>query len=281
MSKRASRPVAGLSVVITGAANGIGRSTAALFAARGARVVIGDIHAEAAALAAQEIGASTVGLPLDVRREESFDTFLGAAEAAHGQIDILINNAGVDWMGPFHLEPFDVTLRQLEVNLLGAILGSRLGLKRMLPRGGGHLINVASAAGRTPQPGSAVYTATKYGVVGLTEALKLEYRDSGVTFSVVQPGQIDTAMMDGTHPSSRLLPKVGPDVVAQEIVRAVEDARFEVWAPRSQGFSVKLGNFVPRAAREAVLLKLGVQDIAGKASAEERAAYVERAFGGD
>src|SRR5207253_8125132 len=112
-------------------------------------------------------------------------------------------------VGPFHEEPDDVSMRELAVNLLGAILGSRLALQRMLPRRRGHVVNIASGVGRVPLPGSAVYSATKHGVVGLTESLRLEYRDSGIGFSVVQPAQVDTAMLEG-QARPRLLPVITP-----------------------------------------------------------------------
>lgn len=234
---------------------------------------------QGAEFTAAEVGRNTIGLGLDVRAEESWQEFLDAAESAHGPLDMVINNAGVDWMGAAHEEPLEVTRRQIEVNLLGAIIGSRAALNRMLPRGFGKIVNVASAAARSPQPGSAVYTATKYGVLGYTETLRLEYRDSPIEFAVVLPGQVATAMMDGTARTSRVLPQITPDQAAEAIVDGLVANRFEVWAPRSQGPSVKLNSMLPRRVREKIIIALGVHNIAGNADMSERQSYIERAFG--
>lgn len=148
----------------------------------------------------------------------------------------------------------------------------------MLPRRQGHLVNIASGVGRVPLPGSAVYSATKHGVVGLTESLRLEYRESGIAFTLVHPSQVETAMIDG-QPRPRLLPVVKPDDVARLVLEAVLQKKFEVWVPSTQWLSVKLGNLLPRAARERVLLGLGVGRIAGDADQTARRAYHERMFG--
>ena len=168
--------------------------------------------------------------------------------------------------------------RELEVNLMGTILGSRLALARMLPRRQGHLVNIASGVGRVPLPGSAVYCATKHGIVGLTESLRLEYRDSGVRFTLVHPSQVKTAMMDG-QPQPRLLAQVTADEVAQAVLDAVRDGKFEVWVPASQAISVKLGNLLPRVMRDAVMRAMGVGRIAGDADLTRRRDYHDRMFG--
>src|SRR5881275_636133 len=137
----------------------------------------------------------------------------------------MVNNAGVDWVGPFHDEPDEVTRREIEINLYGTTVGSKLALRRMLPRRDGHLVNVASGVGRVPLPGSATYAATKHGVVGLTESLRLEYRGSGVDFTVVQPAQVETAMLDGQgRPWARA--QISADDVAAAVLDALERKRF-------------------------------------------------------
>lgn len=190
----------------------------------------------------------------------------------------MVNNAGIDWIGAFHEEPDEVSRRELEVNLYGAIVGSKLALQRMLPRRSGHLVNVASGVGRVPLPGSATYSATKHGVVGLTESLRLEYRDSGIGFSVIQPAQVETAMLDG-QARPRALPQITPEAVAEAVVRAVERDRFEIWVPASQGVTAKLGAILPRPAREAIFRIVGVTKIAGQTDLGARRAYHERMFG--
>jgi NAD(P)-dependent dehydrogenase (short-subunit alcohol dehydrogenase family) len=253
-----------LNVAVTGGGSGIGRAVAEHFARTGANVTIGDIDGSDVAL--------------DVSDRDSFAAFLDAAEERHGPLDVLVNNAGVDWVGPFHEEPDEVSRREIDINLMGTILGTRLALTRMLPRGKGHIVNVASGVGRVPLPGSAVYSATKHGIVGLTESLRLEYRDSGVRFSLIQPAQVDTGMLAGLA-RPKLLPVVSADDVAAAVVRAVRQNRFELWVPASQGVTARLGYVMPRRLRELVMRVLGVGRIAGDADLAERRAYHERSFG--
>jgi short-subunit dehydrogenase len=148
----------------------------------------------------------------------------------------------------------------------------------MLPRRQGHLVNIASGVGRVPLPGSAVYSATKHGIVGLTESLRLEYRGSGIGFTLVHPAQVKTAMLQG-EPHPRLLPLVTPDDVAQAVLDAVRDDKFEVWVPASQAISVKLGNLLPRPLREGVMRAMGVGRIAGDADLSAWREYHDRMFG--
>ncbi len=271
--------VTSTSVAVTGAAGGIGRAIAHRFARAGARVAIGDLDPKAAQAVAAEIGNGTIGVALDVTDASVFAAFIAAAEEAHGPLAVMVNNAGIDWIGPFHEEPHEVSRRELEVNLMGTILGSRLALQRMLPRGQGHVVNIASGVGRVPLPGSAVYSATKHGVVGLTESLRLEYRDSGVRFTLVHPAQVKTAMMQG-QPQPRLLPQVTADDVAGAVLDAVREGKFEVWVPSNQWIGVKLGTVLPRRLREAVMRAVGVGRIASDADLTRRQDYHERMFRG-
>jgi short-subunit dehydrogenase len=246
----------------------------------GARVAIGDVDLPAAEEVASEIGDGAFAFELDISDRDRFAAFLDAAEQRHGPLDVMVNNAGIDWIGPFHEEPDEVTRREIDVNLFGATIGSKLALKRMLPRRSGHLVNVASGVGRVPLPGSSTYSATKHGVVGLTESLRLEYRDSGVSFSLIQPAQVETGMLDGQgRPSA--LPQVSADDVAEAVIDALERKRFEVWVPRSQAASAKLAAIAPRRVREFIYRRLGLDRIAGDTDAAARSDYHRKAFGRD
>jgi short-subunit dehydrogenase len=270
----------GTSAVVTGAGRGVGRAIALRLASAGARVAVGDLDVAAAEAVAADIGSGAFPAAVDVTDRARFEALLEASEQRHGPLDVMVNNAGVDWVGPFHDEPDEVTRREIEINLYGTTVGSKLALARMLPRRSGHLVNVASGVGRVPLPGSATYAATKHGVVGLTESLRLEYRGSGVSFSVIQPSQVDTAMIDGqSRPWA--LPVVKPDDVARAVLDALLHRRFEVWVPRSQAASATLAAFLPRRAREGALRALGVTRIAGSYDAAARAGYHRRAFGRD
>ena len=275
---RRNQSLVGVSAAVTGGGAGIGRAISQHLARAGARVAIGDIDGDAAQAVAKDIGGDAIGVAVDVSDRDAFVAFLDAAEQAHGPLALVVNNAGIDWIGAFHEEPDEVSRRELEVNLYGAIVGSKLALQRMLPRRSGHLVNVASGVGRVPLPGSATYSATKHGVVGLTESLRLEYRDSGIGFSVIQPAQVETAMLDG-QARPRALPQISADDVAEALVRAVERGRFEVWVPANQAVTAKLSAILPRRAREAILRAIGVTKIAGETDMEARREYHERAFG--
>lgn len=278
---RHRKSLQGASIAITGAAGGIGSAIAAHFAAAGARVAVGDLDGASAKAIAKQVQDTAAGFEVDVTDERSFAGFLDAAEVAHGPIDVLVNNAGVDWMGAFHAGTHRDSRREVAVNLMGPIIGSRLALQRMLPRRQGHIVNVASGAGRVPQPGSSVYTATKHGVVGLTECLSLEYRDSGVQFSLLHPGYIRTAMTAGTHRPSRLIPAATPDDCARGVVDAVQRNRFNVFVPASSEIGIRLGNLVGRTVRDRVLVAIGIGKIAADLDPDGRRDYYERTFGED
>ena len=274
------RFLTGISAAVTGGGHGIGRAIALRLAQSGARVAIGDVDHAAAEEVAREAGADAFGAALDIADRDAFAAFLDSAEERHGPLELMVNNAGIDWVGPFHEEPDEVTRREIDVNLFGATIGSKLALARMLPRGRGHLVNVASGVGRVPLPGSATYSATKHGVVGLTESLRLEYRGSGIAFTLVQPAQVETAMIDG-QARPRALPLITADDVADAVVGAIRRPRFEVWVPRSQGVSAKLAAILPRAVRDVLYRALGVTRIAGDTDQERRREYHRRAFGRD
>ncbi len=268
-----------VAVAVTGGAHGIGRAVAEHFARAGARVAIGDLDGDAAEVAAQEIGEDTIGVRLDVTDLAEFESFLAKAQHSHGPLGVMVNNAGIDWMGPFHAQPHAVSHRELEVNLMGTIIGSRLALQRMIPRCHGHLVNIASGAGRVPLPGSAVYCATKHGIVGLTESLRLEYRGRGIGFTLVHPAQVKTAMMNG-QPQPHLLPQVTADDVATAVLAAVRQNRFEVWVPSNQWIGPKFGTLLPRRVREGVMRAMGVGRIAGEANLAARTEYHDQMFRG-
>ena len=245
------RSLAGHVVAITGGARGIGRATAAALITQGARVAIGDIEAPLAERTAQELGSGTIGLPLDVTDRDSFDGFLGEVESRLGPLDVLINNAGIMPIGPFVSESDDTAQRMIDINLFGVIFGSKLALERFIPRGRGHLVNIASAAGKAGFPGGATYCATKHAVVGLSEAIRAEVRDNNIDVSVVMPIVVHTELGSGL-PETRGFKAVEPEDVAAAIVEALQTGRYEVFVPKSVGRLFRTQALMPRKLIEAI-----------------------------
>lgn len=169
----------GAVVAITGGSRGIGRATADLFAARGATVILGDL--DGAPEAAAEIGGAARGFALDVTDPASFTAFVAAALETAGRIDVLVNNAGVMPLGDFLAEDESIGRTTMDVNAWGPIHGMRAVLPHMISRGSGHIVNVASMAGKLPIPGMAIYNASKFAAVGVSAAVREEYAHTGVS----------------------------------------------------------------------------------------------------
>lgn len=236
-------------VVITGAARGIGAATARLLAARGARLAIADIDGNLATEVAESLGPECHGYRLDVSDRVAFNEFIDQVEEDLGPIDVMINNAGIAMAAPqVTQQETDVIERTIDVNLKGVIYGTLAAVGKMEPRGRGSVINVASLAGVLGVAGLAAYSASKFGVVGFTEAIRAEMGDSGITFSVVMPGPVETDMMVGTR-STPLVRLVKPELLAEAIVGAIETGKHRVAVPRSTGALVRLMSILsPRAA---------------------------------
>jgi NADP-dependent 3-hydroxy acid dehydrogenase YdfG len=268
--------LSGKVVAITGGGRGIGRATAAALLRKGAKVAIGDLDLAAAEQTAKELGDGVVALSLDVTDRDSFAAFLEQTEQRLGPLDVLVNNAGIMLLGPFAEESDGATERQIAINLQGVITGSKLALARFLPRRTGHLVNVASTAGKAGIPGGATYSATKFAVVGLTEAIRAEVRGSGVETSVVMPVPVRTELAAGLQ-KGRGIDLVEPEDVADAIVDALRFPRHDVFVPRSIGRVTKVGALLPRGVAEAISRAMRTDRILAGADASARAAYEQRA----
>jgi NAD(P)-dependent dehydrogenase (short-subunit alcohol dehydrogenase family) len=275
---KAPRSLAGKVVAITGGARGIGRATAAALIAQGARVAIGDIDAPLAAQSAQELGSSTIGLPLDVTDRASFANFVQEVEAQLGPLDVLINNAGIMPIGPFVAESDSTAKRMIDINLHGVIFGSKLALERFLPRGRGHLVNVASVAGKAGFPGGATYCATKHAVVGLSEAIRAEVRSTDIDVSIVMPVVVNTELGSGLQ-KSRGVKMVEPEDVANAVVEALQTGRTDVFVPRSVRGLFRFMYVVPRPAADFITKVLKGDQVLVNPDHMLRQAYEQRTAG--
>jgi NAD(P)-dependent dehydrogenase (short-subunit alcohol dehydrogenase family) len=270
------RSLYGRVAVITGGGRGIGRATAAALAHAGCRVAIGDVDAAAAETAARELGGDAIGLPLDVTDRPGYSAFLDEVERRLGPIDVLVNNAGIMPVGPLDEEDDATAVRLIEINLHGVLHGTKEAVRRMKPRGTGHIVNIASSAGKSGFPNLASYCATKHGVVGLSEAVRAELRGTGVEISVVMPGIVKTELSTGLV-ETPAFKSVTTDQVAAEILDALQFGRFEVFVPRSIGPTWALTNLVPRRPREALMRALKIDRALRDADRAARAGYEARA----
>jgi NAD(P)-dependent dehydrogenase (short-subunit alcohol dehydrogenase family) len=262
-------------VAITGGARGIGAATAEALLGQGALVAIGDIDAEEALSTAERLGRGTVALGLDVTDSASFSSFLNGVEERLGPLDVLINNAGIMPIGPFVRETDEMALRLLEINLHGVINGSKLALERFIPRGRGHLVNVASTAGKVGFAGGVTYCATKHGVVGLSEAIRQEVRGSKISVSIVMPVVVRTELGSGL-PETRGFKSVAPGTVADAIVDALLTGRVDVFVPREVGPLVRAQAVLPRRVTDAITRLLRADRVLESPDPVARAAYDAR-----
>jgi len=271
-----ARPLTGRVVAITGGARGIGRATAKSLIAKGAKIAIGDVDLETAQRTADELGGGTHAFALDVTDRDSFSAFLDQVEERIGSLDVLINNAGIMPLARFEEESWETTQRQLDINVWGVMVGSRLALQRMIPRRNGHIVNVASMAGKAPFANGATYVATKHAVVGLTGSLWLENIENGIDFSCVMPTAVNTELGAGLG-ESRAAKKVEPEEVATAIADALEFPRLQVFVPKSLNAISRIVGLLPdRAARAFAQALKGDQVLSG-ADMNARAAYEARA----
>jgi NAD(P)-dependent dehydrogenase (short-subunit alcohol dehydrogenase family) len=194
------RTLEGRTVLVTGAANGIGRATALACARRRARVVVCDRDAAGLAEAEREVralGGEVLARPVDVASRDEMRSF---AEAVHREIeavDLLVNNAGVGLGGLFLDTPLDDWDWIARINLFGVVHGCHFFVPAMVKRGrGGHVVNLASAAAYAPLPAQSAYAATKFAVLGLSETLRAELAPFGIGVTAVCPGFIATGIVE-------------------------------------------------------------------------------------
>jgi 3-oxoacyl-[acyl-carrier protein] reductase len=218
--------LSGQVVIVTGAGRGIGRAVVTELAGAGARLVMVARTRADLARAAEEIGEDrATAVAGDVTDEATAAAAVARAQEWGGRLDAVVNNAGIGWRGATHEMPVDAWRRLIDVNLTGVFLFTRGALRVMLAQRRGHIINIASGAGRLGMARSAAYSASKFGLIGFTEAVGLEVRGSGVKVSVVEPGSVRTTFSENAE---RMDWALRPDDVAR-VVRAVLATGPNVW----------------------------------------------------
>ncbi len=273
------RILTGQVAAITGGARGIGRAMAETFLREGMRVAIGDVDAVTAQRTADELGRGTIAVELDVTRRESLEHFADEVERQLGPIDVFVNNAGIMPVGRFIDEDDASAHRQVDINVHGVIYGSKVALRRMVERNRGHLVNVASQAGKFGIPGIATYVATKHAVVGLSEALRGELHNmgaDGILVSVVMPNIVGTELGTGLD-ASRAAKILTPEQVAESTLEALQTGRFDVWVPKSAQAISTMTGVLPRRGREAIARAFKADRVIWDADMSARKGYELRA----
>jgi len=243
------------SVLITGAAAGIGRATALRFAANGYLVGAFDVDTDGLAALAAELGDRHVTGELDVRDAPGWQSALDSVtERTGGTLDVLVNNAGILRSGWFAEIPLADQQRIIEVNVTGVLNGCHTAYPYLKRTPGAHVVNLASASAIYGQPELAAYSASKFAVRGLTEALDLEWAADDITVRAVWPLFVDTAMVDGMDIASTR--SLGVRLTVDDVAEAVYDAV----QPR-RGLGPKLGSVHLAVGRQAKLMR-AASDIA-------------------
>jgi NAD(P)-dependent dehydrogenase (short-subunit alcohol dehydrogenase family) len=246
--------LSGKTALVTGAASGIGRATALEFARRGANLALCDLDEEGLAKTANDaraLGVESLVQRVDVAEPNEMERFAAAVHESVEAVDILMNNAGVAIGGPFCATSIRDWDWIIGINLKGVVHGCHYFIPRMLQRGlGGHVVNVSSAAGYSAVSMLAAYNATKFGVLGLTEALWDELHPQGISVTAICPGIIDTPItrnarlvgeMDKPEAREEMVSGYqrrgyGPERVARNILKAMQRDRLvapispEAWA---------------------------------------------------
>jgi NAD(P)-dependent dehydrogenase (short-subunit alcohol dehydrogenase family) len=279
------RNLAGKVVAITGGARGIGRTTAQACLHAGMKVAIGDVDPQAAQQTASELGAGTVALPLDVTEPSSFRSFLDAVDEHLGPLDVLINNAGIMPIGPFLDEDHATAQRILDINVHGVINGMKAALPGMMARRQGHIVNIASQAGKYGFPGGATYCASKAAVINLSRAVRKEMRGAGIDISVISPVAVNTELGLGlAEPRQPQFRKIEPRDVAEAIMETLRVPTFDVHVPKLLKVSERLAGFFPINVQDGLTritnadAVLSHVDTAARADYELRASHSEPAL---
>lgn len=248
-------------VLITGAGSGIGRETALAFARAGAKVIGFDIGSAGLAETARLANGGVVSTHVaDVSSESAMRALADIVHAAHGALDVLINNAGIGAAGRFLDTSIETWDRVHAINVRGVMLGCKFFLPPMVERGRGHVVNTASMAGYFPGADLPIYAASKYAVLGFSEALRIDMAAHGIGVSAICPGIINTNIVATTVAEGKAAQwqgkavkfyqkrNYGPEKVAQAILKAVQHNRAVVPVSPEAWFGYYLKRFAPALA---------------------------------
>ncbi len=247
----------GKRVLITGGAQGIGMEMALKFAGRGAEIVIADLNEAKLAPAKariEEAGVAAWAFPVDVTNPQSIASLRARIAAEVGPVDVLVNNAGVVFGGPFTETPLDRHFKTYEVNVLGVVAMTHAFLPDLIERPEAHLVHISSASGLVGLPYGSTYASSKWAVIGFSESIRAELNVMGhkhVRSTVVCPSYIGTGMFEGAE-APKATKILQPDRLAEKIVRGVERNRVRVLEPWVVKITPLLRELLPTALYDKV-----------------------------
>jgi short-subunit dehydrogenase len=223
----------GAVAVITGGSRGIGKAVAIAAAKRGARVGLIARSPDELAAVLKEAGGAGAFATADITDRDAVDAAVASLARELGPADILVNNAGAGAYSSFLQTDVDVFERLMQLNYFGTVYATKAVLPSMVERRRGHIVNISSIAGRIGTPFESAYSASKFAVTALTEALDVELRPMGIKMSMVNPGPVETDFFDARGvPYARKSPKpVSPERVAKAVLSAVDKDRLEQEVP--------------------------------------------------
>lgn len=238
-------------IVITGASGGLGASMATEMIRRNAKVVIVARSEEKLKLLAATLGERCSYYPMDVSSMEQIVFITEQIHSDHGKIDVWINNAGYGVFEKFVDSSLETIADMMDINYMGTVRCTKAVLPYMLEAGRGHIINVASLAGKIGTPKGSAYGATKHAVLGFTNSLRYELRDCGVIVTSINPGPIDTPFFQRADPSGGYVENIKwmmltPEKVAIKVADAISSKKIEIDMPFIAAFGAKLLQLFPR-----------------------------------
>jgi len=245
-------------IAITGAGGGIGSALAREFAATGAHLALSDINTDATSALADELrktGTRVSTASLDVRNHESFCEWANSIMEEFGQVDVLINNAGVTSWGAFEHQKIQDVQWLLDINLGGVMNGCNAFLPHLKATGGGHIVNISSMAALMSIPMQSTYAASKWAVRGFSRCLRIELRPRKIGVTAILPGTIATPFLQrartndsrGTNRMANLMMRFGtsPEIVARAVARSIQRNRGETFVGWDSRLVALFERFLP------------------------------------
>ena len=262
--------------ILTGASRGLGVYFAEALARRGVDLALAarseeDLNETATRVA--RYGGRVVAIPTDVGRLSDLQHLAEQAEKELGRIDLLVNNAGVEKYANYQEVDLDVIEKTLRVNVWAPEVLTRLVLPGMIDRGHGHIVNIASVAGKTAVPFNAIYSSSKHALVGFSWSLREELKDRGIGVSVLCPGFVAESGMfahwsGGEQPPS-VSGAVSPEKVAQELIRAIEKNKAEIIVAKGLAKIVDVSHAISPEFTTAVARRGGAYNFLRRATTKE------------